>query len=292
MAWTFYAPQGLHTARFAAPLFLVEPIIPFGGIVVLHGPKTAGKTQFALTLGIAVAHGRTFLHEYTCRKGPVVFLEADMTIQTLQARVQNAPDTQVLHFLHADPFDVVRLSRQPLPEAIMQAQTAQPSLVIVDSLRKTHAQDEVASSTPSLVYAAWKMLFPGATLLFIHHDRKRPTDPNAYLHPEEAARGTGAWLDDADTGLHLTRQRETKDGHLCTLSFSKCRTTEEPPPMFLRMHEDTLIIEPTKLTARQRLVTWRQQFPSATREQAREWFVGEKVGSRALGYRLVAELWS
>lgn len=293
MAWTFYASGGLHDAQFPTPLFLVEPIIPFGGIVVLHGPKTAGKTQFALTLGIAVAHGRTFLDEYRCRQGPVLFVEADMTALTLQSRVQSAPDTRTLNFLHTEPFDVVKVARAPkLPEALLQAQALAPALVIVDSLRKTNIHDEVSSATPSLVYAAWQTLFPGATLLLIHHDRKKPTDPDAYLHPEEAARGTGAWLDDADTGLHLTRQRETKGGHLCTLSFSKCRTTEEPPAMVLRMHEDTLLIEPTRATARQQLVAWKQQHPEASRQEAREWFQSTKLGGRTLGYRLVAELWA
>lgn len=292
MSWEFFRAGALHDASMPEPLFLVEPIIPFGGIVVLHGPKTAGKTQFALTLGVAVVNGTPFLNEYPCRRGPVVFIETDMTKKTLQSRVLTAPETRKLAFLHAEPFDVTRVARGPLPEPLVQAQALAPLLVIVDSLRKTNLQDEIASSTPTLVYSAWKRLFPESTLLFIHHDRKKPTNPDAYLHPEEAARGTGAWLDDADTGLHLTRQRETKGGHLCTLAFSKCRTAEEPPPMTLHMQEDTLLIEPTKPTTRQRLVSWRHQFPNSTREDARTWFAEQKLGSRALCYRLVAEIWS
>lgn|SRR3990167_209898 len=273
-------------------MFLIEPIIPHGGIVVLHGPKTAGKTQLALTLGIAVAQGTMFLGEYACRQGPVVFLEADMTIQTLQSRVRLAEGTKLLHFLHTEPFDVVKLAATlPLPTAVLQAQQCNPALLIVDSLRKTNVGDEISSATPSRVFAAWKRLFPNATLLFIHHDRKKPRDPEAYTHAEEAARGTGAWLDDADTGLHLTRVRGSSDGHVCSLTFSKCRTTEEPPALILRMHEESLLVEPTKPSARQALWTWRQEHPKATKEEAREWFLKQKLGGRSLAYRLVSELW-
>ena len=293
MTWTFFQAGGLHETEFPAPLFLIDPIIPYGGIAVLHGPKTAGKTQFALTLGIAVASGGIFLDQYQCQQGPVVFLEADMTVQTLQSRVQAAEGTKLLHFLHAEPFDVCRVAMtRPLPEALLRAQAANPALLVIDSLRKTNVGDEVSSSTPTRVYAAWKRLFPDATLLLLHHDRKKPTDPDAYLHPEEAARGTGAWLDDADTGLHLTRQRETRGGHICTLTFSKCRTSEEPPPMVLKMVEDTLLITPTKPTARQSLLAWRQVNPNATREQARTWLQEQHLGGRSLAYRLVAEIWS
>jgi len=274
-------------------MFLVEPIIPHGGIVVLHGPKTAGKTQLALTLGIAVAQGTTFLGEYACRQGPVVFLETDMTVQTLQSRVRLAEGTKRLLFLHAEPFDIVKLAATaPLPDAVVQAQQRNPALVIVDSLRKTNVGDEISSATPSRVFAAWKRLFPHATLLFIHHDRKKPRDPEAFLHAEEAARGTGAWLDDADTGLHLTRVRGNHtDGHVCSLTFSKCRTTEEPPALVLKMHEDSLLVEPTKPSTRQAVWAWRQAHPQATKEEAREWFLGQKLGGRSLAYRLIGELW-
>lgn len=294
MTWTLFRSGELRSANIGSPLFLVEPIIPAGGIVMLHGPKTAGKTQLALTLGCAVATGGTFLGEYSCLPGHVIFIEVDMPLPLLQNRIQIAPETDPIWFLHSEPFDVVRLAAgQPKPDAIAAAQSFSPALVIVDSLRKTHALDENDSSTPSRVYAAWQSLFPHACLAFMHHDRKKPTDPSAWLHPEEAARGTGAWLDDADTGLHLDKVRGTKGGgHVATLTFSKCRTTEEPPPMLVRMHSDTLLVEPTKPSARQALAGWRLANISSSAEDGRNWLIAQGICGRTQAYKHAAEEWA
>src|ERR1051325_9049035 len=105
-----YLEGELHSAVFPEPLFLVDSLIPMGGLVMLHGPKTAGKTQLALTLGVAVATGTPFLGEYSCTKGRVLFVEADMPRKMLQDRVAQAPETKSLCFLHSEAFDVVSLS--------------------------------------------------------------------------------------------------------------------------------------------------------------------------------------
>ncbi len=291
MTWIAFDEGELHDAVFAQPLFLVQPIIPYGGIAMLHGPKTAGKTQFALTLGIAVRYGEPFLGEYPCREGPVVLLETDMTKQTLQARARLAPRTRGLRFVLADPFDVVRIATLPAFEPLASLQALAPALLIVDSLRKTTVgRDEQESGTPALVYTAWRKLFPETTIMLIHHDRKKPTMPHSMPHMDEAARGSSAWLDDCDTGLHLTRMHETRTGEtVATLSFSKCRTMEEPQPMSLRMLPDTLLLEPTKPTTRQRLLAWLAANPAATREAAIEFLLRDGKCSRSLVYRLVAE---
>lgn len=288
MPWALYPPGELAAASLPSPLFLVEPIIPTGGIVMLHGPKTAGKTQLALTLGCAVAHGQALLGEWAVRSGTVVFLEVDMPLALLQARIQQAPETQALWFLHSEPFDIVTLSRE-LPDELAEVANLHPDLLIVDSLRKTHSLDENDSATPSAVYSAWRRLFPDTCLAFMHHDRKKPVSPDHAAHPEEAARGTGAWLDDADTGLHLDRIRGSKGGgHVATLSFSKCRTTEEPDPMVVRMRDDSLLLEPTKPTAASELTRWLMANPNATRDECRQHL--ETAGySRASAFRAVTK---
>lgn len=270
MTFTLFRPGELRVAPLEAPLFLVEPIIPAGGIVMLHGPKTAGKTQLALTLAHAITTSGTFLNEYRCQTGSVAFVEADMPLPLLQERVRLAPEIDDIWFLHAEPFNVLALGGA-LPDAFLALQQAQPALVIVDSLRKTFLGDENDSGTPSRVYGAWRRLFPTACLAFMHHDRKKPTDPEAHHHPEEAARGTSAWLDDADTGLHLDKVRGSRGGgHVATLSFSKCRTAEEPAPMIVRMHEDSLLLEPVAATPRQKCLAWLSEHPHASRKEAKD----------------------
>lgn len=287
----FYPKGELYTVEFPEPLFLVEPIIPMGGLVMLHGPKTAGKTQLALTLAVAVSTGQTFLGEYRCQQGEVVLVETDMTRKLLQSRIKMTPEAKTINFLHSEPFDIVSLmAKGLLPEAFQEAQRMQPVLVIVDSLRKTSAQDEVDSASAGRVYGAWQRLFPNACIAIIHHDRKASTNPDAIQRPEEAARGSGAWLDDIDTGLHLSKLRGHKHGgHVATLSFSKCRTTEDPEPMVVRMREDTLLIEPLNSTPRTELAKLVAANPNITSAEAVQQLTANKVCSRATAYRLVSE---
>lgn len=292
MTTAAYYPKGeLYKAVFPEPLFLVDPIIPAGGLVMLHGPKTAGKTQLALTLAVSVATGGLFLGEYPCQPGEVLFVETDMTRKTLQDRIKKTEEAKSINFLHSEPFDIVMLaSKGLLPAAFTEAQASKPALVIVDSLRKTSAQDEIDSASPGRVYGAWQRLFPGAVILIIHHDRKASTLPDAIFRPEEAARGSGAWLDDIDTGLHMSKLRNHKHGgHAASLSFSKCRTTEDPPAITVLMDETTLLVRPAAKPPRQVLAELRSADPEAAQSELVQQLVSSKACSRATAYRLVSE---
>lgn len=291
MAWTFYEPGEFHDADFPEPLWLAEPIIPYRGVAMLHGPKTAGKTQLAVTLAVAVLHGESFLGEFPCRQGGVVLVEADMPRKLLQERLRGCPESRGLVVLYNDPFDVAQEAvRRPYPSELEAARDTNPALVIVDSLRKTSRLDEQDSSTPSTVYGAWRTLFPTATILILHHDRKKPTNPKAALHAEEAARGTGAWLDDADAGMRLSRARGGQPGeHFAWLTFTKQRA-EEIEPIHLKMAENTLLMGRTTMTARQQLRAALLQNAKMTREEARKFLLDKRLCGRTMAYRLVAEL--
>lgn len=292
MTWQFFAASELKTLDLGEPTFLVAPLMPLRGIAMLHGPKTAGKTQLALALSAAIANNSLFLGEYRCWQGPVVYVEVDMTLGILQERVRLFPGIDKLHFLHGEPFNVLEAAQRP-PAAFERARALEPVLVVVDSLRKSHTLDEIESSTPTFVYTAWRRLFPSAAFLFLHHDRKKPTNPQAYLHKNEAHRGTGAWLDDIDLGMQLDRLRQAEDGvHRCLLTFSKCRTTEEPSPIALRMNDETLDLVPEKLTARHQLMAWQARQNGATPEAARAWLLDNKICGRSMAYRLVSEVLS
>ena len=48
-----------------------------------------------------------------------------MPQQMLQYRVANAPETDIIHFVHTEPFDVVKLALQTdLPDGVKRVQGA------------------------------------------------------------------------------------------------------------------------------------------------------------------------
>jgi hypothetical protein len=53
-----YSAQDLAVQEFPEETFLVEGLIPLGGLVLLHGKRGIGKSQFSMTLGHAQPVGR------------------------------------------------------------------------------------------------------------------------------------------------------------------------------------------------------------------------------------------
>jgi AAA domain-containing protein len=280
--------------QFEQPPMLVDPIIPWGGMFVIHGPRAAGKSQLALELMSAVANGRRFLDVWECRVARVLLVEIDMTPPILQERLRllngRFPSSVPISILTADgSINIVQLHPTDT-QGLMDAKRFEPELVVVDSLRKTHILDENDSATPEIVYQAWRRHFPKATLGFLHHDRKVVLGPFAG-DVDEAFRGTTAWLDNVDTGMHLVRDKKIHDEHRCLLTFSKVRTCEQPRPMGLRLHPETLAIEPADTTPRLALLAHLEETPGDRFVAgAVRWMLQEQLCSKPTAYRIAHEL--
>lgn len=269
---------------------LLDPLVPWGGMFVLHGPRASGKTQLALALAVAAAQGGLLLGRWRATPARVLFIECDTLAVTLHGRVVASKqpfDTLPIAFLTFDsPINALALAGSPTSSAaLVEARRDDPQLVIVDSLRKTHSLDENESNTPIQVYSAWRKLFPAATLGFLHHDRKVGMFGG---DSDEAFRGSSAWLDDVDTGLHLVRDKSVKGELRANLTFSKVRTAEPPPALALKLGEGTLWPEPAVATSELALRAHLEAHPSLSKVEAVKWLVEQKVCGRARAYELAA----
>lgn len=283
---TFWPPGALAKHDFGIPRFLVDPIIPSEGLVLLHGKREAGKTQLALTLALAVTSGTPFLGLYPTAPGSALLLQVDMPALLTQDRIRQNPDFDRIAILTSPTkVDVVSLKISP-PAALKAAQATKPTIVIIDSLRKIHDNDEIDSSAPTNVYSACRELFPGSTLVLLHHDRK--TDgvvTNAT--DDEAFRGSGAWLDDADTGLHLVRgPKRTGEPHTATLLFSKLRTCGHQPTIALRMRSDTLVMERADKTAQQFAMEYLMAHPAAKQPDIQKYLIDTGLVQKSQANRI------
>lgn len=224
-----------HTFQYT---YLAQPVIPAGGIVFFHGKRAIGKTHFALTLSACLEAGGRLFGRYQTKKTNVVYVQADMPHQIQQQRVVMAKTLYPLantHFYFPTTLDILQLTRHhPLVDAV---NTHTPGLVIWDTLRKVMRGSTNEDEVPSVVYGTVRELFPEATHLFIHHDKKTIVDQDA-LDREEWFRGSGAWLDDADTGIHLT---EAAPGRL-VLHFTKLRTCGEQDAIGLSINPEVLML--------------------------------------------------
>ena len=198
-----------HT--FPTPSFLVEPIIPQGGTMILHGKPNVGKSQFILTLAHAINNGLPLFGKWPCRKGAVVIIQADMTGQIQQARVQRISSgglilDQTFWLVEEDGstpmVNIINMTitHKALVESI---QELQPALIVWDTLRKVHTLSENASESAIAVYNAARKVCRLATHIFVHHDRKEARDPDHAGSPDEAFMGNQQWMGACDTTMSL-----------------------------------------------------------------------------------------
>ena len=166
--------------------WIVDELIPRPGMVQLIGPPKVGKSFLALDLAFKVSRGEPFMGRAT-KASKVLYLQLDTSEKIMRDRgiaLRNsgydivAPNLCMVH-----PDDTMR------PVNIMFAgghnylhkaiSTIDPALVVVDTLREIHQEDENDSTAMKIVLDALESLCQGRSLLLVHHTRKiSPDEPN------------------------------------------------------------------------------------------------------------------
>lgn len=67
--------------------FLLHPVIPAQGIVILFAPRGIGKTFTALSVALAVAGGATLFHWHAPNPKQVLYVDGEMPAQAMQDRL-------------------------------------------------------------------------------------------------------------------------------------------------------------------------------------------------------------
>lgn len=257
-------------------VYLIEPIIPRGGIVLLHGKRGIGKSHFMMTLAACLgARGALFGRYPTFASSPVVYMSPDMTYQMLQRRLRRARrhyQYDSVHFFCPPRMNMLNFT--PDNELVKEIQTLKPCLIAWDTLRKSFRGSTNEDDYPSLVYGLARELFPTATHLFTHHDKKTVVD-QAALDDEEEFRGSGAWIDDADTAIHL---KEIGPGRL-KCDFTKVRDAESQAPIILTLQEEPLLLYGSGEPIQALTDHWINQHRLSSKADLERYLMGSFVGS-------------
>jgi RecA-family ATPase len=185
--------------------WLIEPYLPAGGVVFLHGPTSAGKSPLTWKIANAVAGGEDFFGYKTQTTGPVLYIELDTPGDLIRPRLLKLEAIAEEFYLATfdKPLNTIDLAPEDA-ERLARLRMLNPKLVIVNTLRKAHAADDKESHVPSLVYGKWQEMYPGATILFVHHDKKSPKAGDDY-DPNDSFSGNKAWANDAQVVLKLIK---------------------------------------------------------------------------------------
>ncbi len=289
----FHSGRAFQTLETVPTPLLVAPWLAAGSITLLFGPPSAGKTHTTLAIANALSRGTPLWSVYPTAQARVLLVQADMNTALYQDRVRVndvvAHDNVAILSTDAMPIDICALrGNEP---GILDARLFKPDVIFVDTLRKTHNGDENDSAVADRVYGAWRRLFPGAALVFLHHSRKLPTAADANRVIQEAFRGSAAWAASADTIIAVRRVRRANNPDwLLRLQFVRTRSCEEPAPILLKLSSDLLLLPLAELPQEKALMNWLSTHPRAKRAEAVAWLKeqivdGKPLCSQASAYR-------
>lgn len=233
---------------FPTPPYLVEPMIPQGGLFILHGKPGVGKTLLVLALAQAVNNGTPFLNKWATKKGPVVVVQADMTGQIQQDRLLrvihnvNVQDTYwVVEEDGSTPYLNIQTMTIAQKELVDAIRSVNPLLIMWDTLRKIHHLPENASESAIAVYRGARDVCASATHGFVHHNRKESRDPDAVDTADEDLMGNQQWKGAVDATCSL-RELDSCVPKRLALAFHKARTAadSERRPVVLEVDMKTI----------------------------------------------------
>ena len=215
------------------PPYLIEPFLPMGGLALLHGKRGIGKSFLGTTIMEAVCKGEPLFGIFPTVQSRVCYVQLDMTDAVFQDRLKQAGD-----YYRFEGWDVLTgvanmMKANRKTEWVQKVHQNRPGLIIIDTLRKAHKWAENESDTPSKFLTKMRELFGAITIILIHHDKKSPAE--GIVNQDEMFRGSGAWLDDMDLGLHVIKK---PDG--IWVDFSKVRTCPDIEPIAVKIDVQTM----------------------------------------------------
>ena len=165
--------------RMPPPTWLIEPIIPAGGLVGLYGPPGTCKSFLAIDMALSVASTRPWQgHETT--HGPVLYIAAEgstgitkRVLAWLETRVVKPGDVDVAWLTTGVPVNVDSDDMTRLMDRLMEELPSPPTLVIVDTLARCFDGDENQQEDMGRFIAGidWMRHEFGSTVMVVHHTR-------------------------------------------------------------------------------------------------------------------------
>ena len=228
--------EELSTKEYQEPPFLINPYVSHGGITLLWGETSTGKSPLGWEMAASVGEGRPFFGLPT-EKGKVLYIEVDTPQHSVAQRLARREPAGGVDFLFLPPLSVPMVA--PYPAALLnEAAQQQYDMVIVNTLRKVHNLNDKEPQTPKLVYEFFQKLFPGAALVFVHHTKKTQWDNTGSKmgRNKESFSGAMNWLNDAQVGIFL--QKWTQGGLSAKLHHEKSQVSAEYRPLGLKLSPD------------------------------------------------------
>jgi replicative DNA helicase len=204
--------------------------------MLIGGASKAGKTMFALNLGICLAMGKPFLDYFIPKPIKVLMIQAEISKKNLQKRLMTmTAECGMPDNLYLETAKELKLDREEgLIEMQRLIESLKPEVVIIDPLANFHNKEE-NSATEIRVFTnnIDRLLEKYGTAFVITHHHKKPSqfEKNGFSQ----MRGSSVFTDWVDS--ILTINTHDKDAKTKSLEFT-LRNASSPPMHILKMGDD------------------------------------------------------
>lgn len=245
-AKTIYTLEEVKAREIEKTKFYLESYIPVSGIVMLYGKFGTYKTPITFAMAKALAAGESLWGLQVMQASPVLYLEADspeeVILERFKAIAEEGPAIELDVAFQFPGVNVVAAGRgigSPIDKMfyheLFQAHKERDyKVVFVDALRGIHTLDDKESDAPHQVYSALTGLFPGATIVVIHHDRKSSAEETEDMRTESFS-GSQAWINHATVGIKVAHHNRER-GEI-SLHHTKSQASELRENLLLRVED-------------------------------------------------------
>lgn len=216
---TYFVPSGAYQQLPKQPQpWVIEKLIPMGGLVNLYGKPKTGKSFLALSLAQAIVNQEPDWCGYPiAAPGPVAYLQIDTPREEWSARLGKLSITptptsdlwiadmwQVPEF----PFNILNPQQTELRWLKQSIASINPVLTVIDTLREVHSGDENDSTNMRNVIAYLvDACRPSAILLLSHARKDSMLTVNGDDDMMDQARGSSYVAGRMDVVMKLTQKR-------------------------------------------------------------------------------------
>jgi len=200
--------------------------VPAGGVTMIFGPPSCGKSTLLWTMADEIYRGGMFLGTYQTKKGKVLFVNVDMPAFSIAGRMNNAkyvPLFDICDF--PNHFNITQLKeKDPIEYSNLQRLGIDYQVIMIDALSNiTTGLSMKDDWVPGLVISTLRELFPTQSVVLLHHSRKQVMSPFGPVAPHrEDALGSNFWMSMVQSQIQMSLRGK----HLAHLELTKSQVVE------------------------------------------------------------------
>jgi len=215
--FAFESDEELLTLPLPPEEWLVDRILPVEGFCFIVGAEATGKSFYTLTLAEAVTTGKAWLDTFTVKKtAKVLFIDKENTKRRTQTRLKGLKMTgkDIWHLKYPYMFELKdEKTESGFSEFALAASRKVKkhgiTLIIVDAFTDVMVGNENAASDVQGFFDGFRQLFPGCSILVIHHANKPAAGVNRTT--AQMSRGSTNIMAQIYSGFYVKSVLKTKN---------------------------------------------------------------------------------